>query len=265
MAKTYEYLLPYAGISNGAYRLPGNHYRVAAGTFLYGYGAFAERQPGRPALRSLHGAPVRNLYLVTTDSTKTATKIAEGGINNDLSWSPDSRKIYYSRKVRDQSSSLVNDIFMTDRITGKETRLTYGRRARYPVPGPGNQIAYVVNENGTGNIFLMDLETGTEERLTRYTGDVQLITPAWNSAQNSWIFQRFNPHGERHVVVVDADSKEEVVIDGRGFDNRNFIVSPDGMHIAYHSLRNEVPNVFTLDFRTGEESRVTNLFTGGEV
>lgn len=209
--------------------------------------------------------PVRNLYLVTTDSTKTATKIAEGGINNDLSWSPDSRKIYYSRKVRDQSSSLVNDIFMTDRITGKETRLTYGRRARYPVPGPGNQIAYVVNENGTGNIFLMDLETGTEERLTRYTGDVQLITPAWNSAQNSWIFQRFNPHGERHVVVVDADSKEEVVIDGRGFDNRNFIVSPDGMHIAYHSLRNEVPNVFTLDFRTGEESRVTNLFTGGEV
>src|SRR5690625_6255254 len=51
--------------------------------------------------------PVRNLYLVTTDSTKTATKIAEGGINNDLSWSPDSRKIYYSRTVRDQSSSLV--------------------------------------------------------------------------------------------------------------------------------------------------------------
>src|SRR5690625_7793747 len=49
------------------------------------------------------------------------------------------------------------------------------------------------------------------------------------------------------------------------FDNRKFIVSPYGMHIAYHSLRNEVPNVFTLDFRTGEESRVTNLFTGGEV
>src|SRR5690625_7920604 len=87
----------------------------------------------------------------------------------------------------------------------------------------------------------MDLETGIEERLTRYTGDVQLITPAWNSAQNNWIFQRFDPYGERHVVRLDAGSKRETVIDNSGFDNRKFIVSPDGAQMAYTLLRDEVP------------------------
>src|SRR5690625_7270431 len=58
--------------------------------------------------------PVRNLYLVTTDSTKTATKIAEGGINNDLSWSTDSRKIYDSRTGRAPGSRQVQDIATTE-------------------------------------------------------------------------------------------------------------------------------------------------------
>lgn len=208
--------------------------------------------------------PVRNLYLVTTDSTKTTSKIAEGSINTDLSWSRDSQKLYYSRTVRDQRSSLVNDIFMADRITGREIQLTHGRRARYPAPGPDNQIAYVVNEHGTGNVFLLDPETGVEQRITRYTGDVQLISLVWNTARNSWIFQRFDQHGQRQVVQLNADSKRESVIDNSGFDNRKFIVSPDGGQMAYTSLRDEVPNVFVFDFKTEEERRVTHLFTGGE-
>lgn len=209
--------------------------------------------------------PVRNLYLVTTDSTKTTTKIAEGGINTDLSWSQDSQKLYYSRTVRDQRSSLVNDIFMTDRSTGKEVQLTHGRRARYPAPGSENQIAYVVNENGTGNIFLLEPETGVEQRITSYTGDVQIISLVWNGAQNSWIFQRFNAQGVRQVVQLDADSKREVVIDNQGFDNRKFVMSPNSTQMAYTSLRDEVPNVFVFDFESGRERRVTHLFTGGEV
>lgn len=210
--------------------------------------------------------PVRSLFLVENDSLKTTTRIAEGTINPDVSWSRDGRILYYSRRVRGERSSLINDIYLYNRDEGREERVTFSRRARYPVPGSRDgEIGYIVNENGTGNLVVMDMETGAERRITSYEGDIQLIFPVWVEQQNSWLFQRFDEEGRRHMVLHNPSTGSEEVIGDGSVDNRRYVLSPDGESVAYTSLRDEVANVFIYDFETGTERRVTNLFTGGEV
>jgi len=210
--------------------------------------------------------PIRRLYTVTTDSTRKSEYLAEGSINRDLSWSSDGKKIYYSRKVRGLNSSIVNDIHVLNTETGKEERVTYNRRARFPIEGFAKEtIAYVVNDGGTGNLFTLNLETGEEVRITNYSGDIQLLWPVRVESQNSWLVHRFDADGNRHLVLIHRDTGEETLLDDGDTDNRNPTLSPDGTTIAYTSLRDEVPNVFLYDFESGSETRLTNLFTGGEV
>ena len=210
--------------------------------------------------------PVRNLHIVQNDSTMSRQKVAEGSINSDLVWSSDGSSLYYSRTVRGENSSLLNDIFRLDVESGRETQLTESRRAKYPTQGPlEDTIAYIVNENGTGNLFQLDLETGDEDRITNYRGDVQLFHPIWIHAEQAWLLQKFDEQGNRFMMLIDPLSGRERTIDSGNTDNRNFVLSPDKNKVAYTSLRDEVPNVFVYDFETEEERRVTNLFTGGEV
>ncbi|MCC5940116.1 MAG: BamA/TamA family outer membrane protein [Balneolaceae bacterium] len=208
--------------------------------------------------------PVRSLFIVKNDSTKKSKRVAEGRINNDLSWSHDGKHVYYSRMVRGDRSSLVNDIYRLDVETGREERITQSRRARYPVPGPAGKIGYIVNQNGTGNLFLYDPETGLEEQITDYIGDVQVIHPLWIEARQNWLFQKFDEFERRNMVLFQPATGRELLLDQFDVDNRNFILSPSGNRVAFTSLRDEVPNVFIYDFDTDDEQRVTNLFTGGE-
>jgi len=209
--------------------------------------------------------PVRRLYIVKNDSTNQSDIVAEGGINSDLSWSRSGKYIYYSRTARGEKSSLVNDIFRYEVKSGKEEGITHSRRAMYPAESSeAGSLGYIVNENGTGNLFLLDIESGEERRITNYSGDVQLIGLTWVESQNSWLFQRFDENGNRNMVLLNARNGSEKVLDKGKTDNRNFVLSPDEKRLAYTSLRDEVPNAFVYDFETGEETRLTNLFTGGE-
>lgn len=208
--------------------------------------------------------PVRSLFIVKNDSTKKSRRVADGRINDDLAWSSDGRYVYYSRLVRGERSSLLNDIFRLNIETGREEQITHSRRARYPVPGPDGKIGYVVNQNGTGNLFLYDPDTGIEEQITDYIGDVQLFHPLWIEARQRWLFHKFDEFNRRNMVLFEPATGREILLDQFDVDNRKFRLSPSGDRVAFTSLRDEVPNVFIYNFDTDEEKRVTNLFTGGE-
>ncbi|MEX2574846.1 MAG: hypothetical protein WD317_11135, partial [Balneolaceae bacterium] len=218
------------------------------------------------AVLSLHSLqkPVRQLLIVENDSLRDGEAVAEGNINNDLSWSPDGGRIAYSRKVRGENSSLVNDIFILDTENKGEERITTGRRAVSPeFSVDGSELAYIVNDSGTGNVVILDLETGEEHYLTAYEGDVQIVHLTWNRIRGELVFQRFDEVGNRHLVALETDTGGERVLDQGQYDNRRPVISPDGRKIAYTSLRDDVPNIFMADLETGTSRRVTNLFTGG--
>ncbi len=210
--------------------------------------------------------PVKRLHLIQNDSTQNTQQIGEGGINADLSWSKGGNYLYYSRLIRGENSSLINDIFRYDIENEKEIRLTFDRRARFPVSGQHeSEIVYVVNEGGTGNLFSLNLETQQETKITDYKGDIQLLWPLWIESQNSWLVHVFQKDGSRYLKLIDPKSGEETRIDNAQIDNRKPILSPDGDRIAYVSLRDDVPNVFIYDLKAKAETRYTNVFTGTEV
>lgn len=210
--------------------------------------------------------PVKRLYVITTDSSHKTKQVGEGRINEDLAWSTDGQQLVYSRLVRGEHSSLVNDVFVYDLNNGEEHQITYSRRAKFPVFGPDDdQLSYIVNENGTGNLFTHDLNTGQTQRITNYQGDIQLLWPQWLPKQNSWVFHRFGEAGNRNLVLLNRESGKETILDDGELDNRKVVVNPSGDKLAYVSLRDDVPNVFIYDFETDQETRFTNVFTGAEV
>jgi len=209
--------------------------------------------------------PFRQL-LLTDNRDGDGRILAEGSINADLNWASNGKKIAYSRLVRGGNSSLLNDIFLFDLNKNREIRVTTNRRATSPVfMGNELSIAYIVNEDGTGNIFSRDLKSGGETKITNYRGDIQLHGLAWNEKNNEWIVVRFDEKGNRNLVVIDGDSFSERVIDEGLTDNRMPVISPDGDKLAFTSLRDEVPNVFVYSFQQEATERVTYLFTGAEV
>lgn len=209
--------------------------------------------------------PVRRLYLVQNDSTRRSRILAEGGINDDLNWSREGRRIFYSRQNRAEHGSIVNDLYLYNLASEEERRLTYNRRARYPVSGPdGQKLAFVVNEGMTSNIYLMDFAEGTEKKLTSYQNDVQLLHLAWNYKRNELIFHRFDGEGNRQLVARNMETGEELLLDANSIDNRMPVISPDGRSVAFTSLRDEVPNVFVYDFNAGTTRRLTHQVTGAE-
>lgn len=211
--------------------------------------------------------PVRRLYLTKNDSTRKTEILAEGMIRQGLDWNPQGDRLVYAKRTREKYGSLVNDLFVYDLENRKEQQLTHNRRARWPVFGPdGNRVAFIVNEGRTSNIYLLNLKTGRERRVTTYADDIQLIHLAWNHPRNKLVFHRFGEDRNRYLVMLDPETGDEEIIDrGEGtIDNRMPVISPDGNRIAFTSLRDDVPNVFIHDLENHSSGRFTFQFTGAE-
>ena len=209
--------------------------------------------------------PVRRLYLTKNDSTKKTKILAEGLITEGINWSPDGNRIAYSRRTREKHGSIISDLFVYDIDQQKERQLTRNRRAWYPVFGSGgNQIAFIASEGSVSNIYLFNPETGEERKISDYQNDTELIDLTWNHQRNELVFQRFDNRGNRNLVVLDMDTREERIIDDSVTDNRKPVISPDGQRLAFTSLRDDVPNVFIYDFKTDSIQRFTRQFTGAE-
>lgn len=209
--------------------------------------------------------PYRELYVVENDSTSKKRVLDEGSIRAPISWSPDGSSIAYSKNVRGENSSLLNDIYIVNSETGKRTRLTHSRRASYPVYSTdGDHLYFVVNEAGTGNIVRYHLNDKTETRLTHYSGDVQIARLAMHPKGTHLAYAIFDKNGDRKIAVVDLDSRSGRYFTDPKLDDRNPIWSPDGETLLFTSLRDFVPNIFAINpfEEDSSEERVTALFTG---
>ncbi len=206
--------------------------------------------------------PVLRLHVVDR-STKKTRQVAEGPIHAPVAWSPDGRRLAFARRTRGRHASLLNDLYLVDADGRHLRRLTHSRRAAAPTFAPdGRRLAFVGVEGGTANVFVLDLETGQETRLTRFTGDVQISGVRWHPTEEKLVFARIDAAGRRDLVLLDLAAGTLHPLTDGATDNRQPVWSPDGRRLAYTSLRDEVPNAFVLDPAAGTHRRVTHLATG---
>ncbi|PSQ99544.1 MAG: hypothetical protein BRD48_03855 [Bacteroidetes bacterium QS_9_68_14] len=257
----------------------------------------AAADSGRVAVLSVISPtrPLRRLYVLDR-ATGEAEPVAEGAIEAPVSWSRDGDSLFFARTTRGANGSLVNDLFAVGAggDIGDAERLTRSRRAASPAPRPGrpSQIAFVGAKGSAANLFLLNRRTGEERQLTHFTGDVQISALAWRPGDtdgnagglsDTLAFARFTDAGMRDIALLDVESGRVTSITAPrpkegadrssprggstprgapGADNRVPVFAPGGDRLAYTTLRDDVPNIFTYDLVTGTHRRVTNLAEG---
>ena len=201
--------------------------------------------------------PVTRLLTVSNpgaDSTARRLRLLdEGAMPGPISWSPDGTHIAYTRTVRGRYGSFVNDLYLVEEATGRRQRLTRDRRAISPSFAPdGEHLAFVGVDGPTANVFVLDLASGEERQLTRFTGDVQITSARWSSQDERIAIALFDLDGTRTLATVDVVTGEVTRLptdattppDER--DDRGPVWNARGDALAFTSLRDRIGNAFVV-------------------
>ncbi|MCH8568272.1 MAG: hypothetical protein LAT67_08415 [Balneolales bacterium] len=213
-----------------------------------------------------------------TEMLENRRTLVRGNLRGPISWHPGGERLLYAETSRGDNGSLINDIYELDIISGRRSRITRSRRAssaNYDATGAG--FYFVGSASNTANIFYYDFETGSENQLTFFEGDVQIGGLAVSPDGRHIAFAVFDADGSRPIRLLNPENGEIRTLIRNQYDNRRPIWSPDGSQLAYTSVRENVPNVFVIDLNDYfanqgdadwddfiQESRFTALFTGAQ-
>lgn len=196
-----------------------------------------------------------NVELYYTDllGSGEAVRLTKTESNNtNPMYGPDARTIVYQS---DRNGRF--DIFAIDQQTGEETQLTsHPADDVNPFFSPDiEKLVYQSNRNNNWDVYVLDTETGTEQRLTDSPDDE--IFPAWspNGILIAYIVVDANGASDLYVMNVDTRQVKRVTTDGKTV---NAVWSPEGDRIAYQSERGGNLDIYSYDFRTNKEYRVTD-------
>jgi tricorn protease len=161
-------------------------------------------------------------------SPGTEHQTVTGGFQS-LSLSPDGRKIAFLAR---------GDVFAASaRDGGDATRITTTSELESQVTWApdSRRLAYVSSRDGVTHIFVYDVASRTETKLTN--GTANDISPSWSPDGKSIAFTR----GAKEVRVVDVATKQDRLLATGELDRPPFLSereitwSPDGKWLAYPS------------------------------
>ena len=202
-----------------------------------------------------------SIYLYDLETKKE--KLLKSGVRSSISWSPDGKKIYYSKVTRKNPHwSDVADVFVYDIERDDEQRLTYGLRANSPYVSPdGKTIAFASGNDGTLNIFRMNVDGADVRQLTHFGDGEQVFTPHW-SPDGITIICDYSMKDGRNIMTVPANGGEITTVLSGNTDVRNGVFTADGSNIIYSSDHDGIFNLFEYNISTKESRQLTNVLGG---
>jgi Tol biopolymer transport system component len=257
---------------------------------------FADRYPTfspdgkKLAFVSTMGAPSLGQSKLVVAEVGGKYKVLQAGVGNEVSWSPDGKKLYYSRTAtHNPHFSSQSDLYVYDIDKEEETRLTFGLRAMTPSVSPdGKRLAFVVGKDGSSNLVVAHVESlaipirtaqwslqedgcyytdlGTTRvaiarRLTSHKSGEQVYAPKWSPKGDRIVFD-WSVRDGRDIAWIHPDGGEvEFVVRGDD-DARNAVFTPDGARMLFNSDRTGIFNIYAMDVATRAISQLTNVLGG---
>jgi Tol biopolymer transport system component len=201
-------------------------------------------------------------------------------IQSSFSFLSDGRHILYNRIKETRFGEPYNDLYLFNRDTKKSDQLSRGARLSEPAVSPdGSTIAAMLQEDGTMNIVLIDLELAKRDpvlngnhpavtRLTRFASSEQVYRPIWDATgQNLYFAWSENEHRSVFSVNVAAalsgsDTAIQSLLSHDVVDYRDVTPLADGSGILYASDKDGIFNIYRMDFDTQSHTRLTSVQGG---
>ncbi len=207
-----------------------------------------------------------SIFIFPLDGKIKETKEKEitGGVfNSVLSWSPDGKKLYYTKlSFANPNGSNYSDIYVYNLDEEKETRLTFGKRALGASISPdGSRLSIAYESDGTMNLGIMDSVGGSFHQLTSYNNGEQIYSPKWSPDGKSIVFG-YAQRDTRDVACISSDSGTVEFLFSGVDDARDPVYTPDGLAIIFSSDRTGIPNLYRLELADKTISQLTNVFGG---
>ncbi|MEO8167524.1 MAG: DPP IV N-terminal domain-containing protein, partial [bacterium] len=185
------------------------------------------------------------------------------GVGSEVSWSPDGKKLYYSRiDNHNPHFSMQSDLYVYDLEKEKETRLTYGRRAMSPNVSPdGSKLVFVVGNDGTSNLVTMNTDTSGYKLITDYKSGEQVYGPKWSPAGDRIVFDYSIKDG-RDIAWIRPDGTDlEFLVTGDD-DSRTAVFTPDSSRILFASDKSGIFNIYVYNIGAKQTAQLTNVLGG---
>jgi len=186
-----------------------------------------------------------------------------------LSWSPDGRRLYYTKPGVLRGAATANDIWAWDFDRCREIRITRGLRARDAHPSPdGRTLALVTVARGRTRLALLDLagplpaRTPSRLRPLIELSTDQFAAPRWSPDGRQIAVSTRMPGGEQEIRVFDREARLLARVGHDGALDGTPAWSPDGHRIFFSSDTSGIFNIFAWDAATNEITQVTNVLGG---
>jgi len=204
----------------------------------------------------------RGLYIrdLKTDSVKMV--FPSTGVAS-FSWYPDSRTLFYSRVENfGVYGNQFNDLFLYDLDNKREEQITVGKRASNPAVSPdGRWTAFVVNKDGSQNLYMMDNDSSRMFPLTKKTDGSVYIHPAWNNKGDLLAVDYTADDYGRNIQIVDKTGALKKELDF-AYDVRQPCFSDDDKYLYYSSDKTGIFNIYRRNLESDTEEMLTNVRGG---
>lgn len=138
-------------------------------------------------------------------------------------------------------------------------RLTYNNFAHdmSPMWGPNNFVVFQTTRHGSWDLYMIDMETGQEYRLTDGTGND--TNPFWSPDGQQIVFQSDRENGVWGIYVLDMHTLTITRISNGDRIDVEPQFSPDGRTIAYRSYtaQDETGILYLTDARGSQHIAIT--------
>ena len=183
-----------------------------------------------------------------------------GRFHRSFSWSPDGKKIAYSKYHFGTNQSSVWDIRIYDLESKKGRWLTNTGRATYPIwSSNGESIIYVSHQNRVANLYMADLLNGKSEPITKFVESTQIITPALSLDGKRIAFAMSNNDSNLDLWLLDINSGQIKRLTKHPSADYQPVWTEKGKAISITSHRSGTPNIHTINLNDSTINQNTDV------
>ncbi|HDL18364.1 MAG TPA: hypothetical protein ENH29_04865 [Bacteroidetes bacterium] len=202
-----------------------------------------------------------SLVLYNLDANKK--KAIKGGVRSSVSFSHDGTKIVYAkRRKANFYGSKYFDLFLYNLNSKKEKQLTRGARARNPMfSHDSNSIVCVSGRDGTDNLSVYDVTSGTLQKITSFKNGEQIFHPAFSPDDQQIVFDLSTGHG-RNIALIDKDGGQFRYLIRDKHDARSPVFHPTKNIIYFSWDKTGIFNIYQYNLQTKKSVQMTNVLGG---